>query len=179
MSCCATATVRGWPPASRARPLALYSRAQGPMSIPATAFQRPLTGRHTATVPVQASAEPKPDRLMRAVALILFTYVWRLQDAFPILGKIQLPAIALLSALMYYLATKQPVRRAKLVKGPTWNLVLALTAIMAIGVPFSLWIGHSATFVLKGMLPNVLFLFLVATSVRTIRDIEWYALVNL
>ena len=149
------------------------------MSIPATAFQRPLTGRHTATVSAQAQAEPKPDKLMRAVALVLFTYVWRLQDAFPILGKLQLPALAVLAALLYYSKTKQPARRARLIKGPTMTLVVTLMVIMAIGVPFSLWVGHSATFVLKGMLPNVLFLLLVATSVRSIRDVEWYALVNL
>jgi O-antigen ligase len=116
---------------------------------------------------------------MRAIALMLFTYVWRLQDAFPFLGKVQLPALALLAALVYYGSTRQPSRRARLIKGPTTNLVAALLVIMAIGVPFSLWLGHSATFVLKGMLPNVLFLALVATSVRSTRDIEWYALVNL
>ncbi|HEY2897170.1 MAG TPA: O-antigen ligase family protein [Gemmatimonadaceae bacterium] len=149
------------------------------MSIPATAFQRPLTGRHTATVPVQAQAEPKPDRLMRAVALVLFTYVWRLQDAFPILGKLQLPALAVFAALIYFRQTKQPARRVRLIKGPTTKLVVALMVIMTIGVPFSLWPSHSATFVFKGMLPNALFLLLVATSVRSIRDVEWYALVNL
>jgi O-antigen ligase len=149
------------------------------MSIPATAFQRPLTGRHTATSPVQAPAEPKPDRLMRAVAMVLFTYVWRLQDAFPILGKLQLPLLAVLTALAYYMSTKQPSRRARLIKGPTTNLVIALIVIMCIGVPFSLWTGHSATFVVKGMLPNAFFLLLVATSVRSTRDVEWYALMNL
>jgi O-antigen ligase len=116
---------------------------------------------------------------MRAVALMLFTYVWRLQDAFPFLGKAQLPALAMLAALIYYASTKHPIRRARLIKGPTLKLVVALTVIMAVGVPFSLWQGHSATFVFKGMLPNVLFLVLVATSVRTIRDVEWFALVNL
>jgi O-antigen ligase len=116
---------------------------------------------------------------MRAVALILFTYVWRLQDAFPFLGKLQLPLLALFTALMYYASTRQPARRARLIKGPTMKLVVALMVIMTIGVPFSLWVGHSATFVLKGMLPNVLFLLLVATSVRSIRDVEWYAMVNL
>jgi O-antigen ligase len=116
---------------------------------------------------------------MRAVALILFTYVWRLQDAFPILGKAQLPAFALLAALIYFASTKHPLRRTRLIKGPTTNLVVALMVIMTIGVPFSLWVGHSATFVVKGMLPNALFLLLVATSVRSIRDVEWYALVNL
>jgi O-antigen ligase len=116
---------------------------------------------------------------MRAVALMLFTYVWRLQDAFPFLGKAQLPAFALLAALIYYASNKHPTRRARLIKGPTTKLVVALMVIMAIGVPFSLWVGHSATFVLKGMLPNALFLLLVATSVRSIRDVEWFALVNL
>ena len=116
---------------------------------------------------------------MRAVALMLFTYVWRLQDAFPILGKAQLAAIALLAALLYFAGTKQAVRRVRLIQGPTTKLVTTLVVIMMIGVPFSLWVGHSATFVLKGMLPNILFLILVAASVRTVRDIEWYALVNL
>jgi O-antigen ligase len=116
---------------------------------------------------------------MRAVALILFTYVWRLQDAFPFLGKAQLPAFALLAALIYYASTKHPSRRARLIKGPTAKLIVALMVIMAIGVPFSLWVGHSATFVLKGMLPNALFFLLVATSVRSTRDVEWFALVNL
>jgi O-antigen ligase len=149
------------------------------MSIPATAFQHPITGRHTTAATAPAPAEPKPDRLLRAVALILFTYVWRLQDAFPFLGKLQLPALALLTALMYYASTRHPARRARLIKGPTTKLVVALMVIMVIGVPSSLWVGHSATFVLKGMLPNALFLLLVATSVRTIRDVEWFALVNL
>lgn len=149
------------------------------MSIPATAFQRPPTGRHTTQQPLQTPAEPKPDKLMRAVALMLFTYVWRLQDAFPILGKLQLPALALLAALAYFASTKHPARRVRLIKGPTTKLVVTLMILMIIGLPFSLWLGHSATFVIKGMLPNALFLLLVATSVRSVRDIEWYALVNL
>jgi O-antigen ligase len=150
------------------------------MSTPAvTAFQRPLTGRNTGTVPVQAQPEPKPDKLLRAVALVLFTYVWRLQDAFPILGKLQLPALAVFAALVYFAKTRQPARRVRLIKGPTTKLVIVLMVLMTIGVPFSLWVGHSAMFVLKGMLPNALFLLLVAASVRTVRDVEWYALVNL
>src|SRR5674476_692008 len=139
MSCYVTATVCASPLASRAPLLALNSRTQGPMSIPATAFQRPPTGRRSSAVPVQASLEPKPDKLMRAVALMLFTYVWRLQDAFPILGKAQLAAIALLAALLYFAGTKQAVRRVRLIQGPTTKLVTTLVVIMMIGVPFSLW----------------------------------------
>jgi O-antigen ligase len=149
------------------------------MSIPATAFQRPLTGRHPVTAPSTLSAEPRPDRLMRATALMMLTYVWRLQDAFPILGKLQMPLIALGAAVALYGAARHPSRRLRQIKHPTTKLVIALLVIMTIGVPFSLWQGHSAMFLLKGYLPSVIFFALVASSVRSIRDVEWYAYVNL
>jgi O-antigen ligase len=117
---------------------------------------------------------------MRAIGVVLFAYVWRIQDAFPILGKLQLPMLALFAALVFFASTKQPVRRVSLIKQqPTSRLMIMLMIIMIIGVPFSLWRGHSATFVLKSFLPNALFFVLVAASIRSIRDIEWYALMNL
>jgi O-antigen ligase len=149
------------------------------MSIPATATQWPPIARTTRSVPSVGPVEPRPDRLLRAVGVILFTYVWRIQDAFPVLGKLQLPMLALASALIFFASTKQPLRRVSLIKQPTTKLIIALMVIVIVGVPFSLWRGHSATFVLKGLLPNVLFFVLVATSVRSIRDIEWFALMNL
>jgi hypothetical protein len=150
------------------------------MSIPASAFQRPPTGRHQVVGSNRSPAEPRPDRLMRAIGVVLFAYVWRIQDAFPILGKLQLPMLALFAALVFFASTKQPVRRVSLLKQqPTAKLMFALMIIMIIGVPFSLWRGHSAIFVLKNFLPNALFFVLVASSIRSIRDIEWYALMNL
>ncbi|MDQ2932195.1 MAG: O-antigen ligase family protein [Gemmatimonadota bacterium] len=116
---------------------------------------------------------------MRAIAVLLFAYVWRIQDAFPILGKLQLPMITLAAALAFFASTKQPVRRVNSIRQPTTKLVAALFIIMMIGVPFSLWRGHSALFVLKSFLPNALFLVLVAASVRSIRDVEWFAFMNL
>ncbi len=117
---------------------------------------------------------------MRAVALIVLLYVWRIQDAFPFLGKLQLPMLALAAALIFFGSTNHPARRVGLIRTtPTSKLLIALLVIMIVGLPFSLWRGHSATFVLKGFLPDLLFFLLVATSVRTIRDVEWFALVNL
>ncbi|MEO6211588.1 MAG: O-antigen ligase family protein [Gemmatimonadaceae bacterium] len=117
---------------------------------------------------------------MRAVALMLFTYVWRIQDAFPILGKLQLALIALIAAVLMYAGVKHPARRVRAVTSqPTSKLIFALMIIMIIGVPFSLWRGHSAEFVLKSYVPDVVFYVLVASTVRTVRDVEWYALMNL
>jgi len=150
------------------------------MSIPATAFQNPPTGRHSTVASFQPQVEPRPDRLMRAVALMLFAYVWRFQDAFPILGKLQLPMIALAASLAFFVSTRQPIRRFATIQHlPTTKLIFMLIAIMVIGLPFSLWRGHSAIFILKNYIPNVLFFVLVASSVRSIRDIEWFALMNL
>lgn len=143
-------------------------------------FQRQATGRHPLVSTASANAEPRPDRLMRAVGLMLFTYVWRIQDAFPILGKLQLALLALAAAVVMYAGVKNPIRRMKLVTAqPTSKLIAALVIIMVIGVPFSVWRGHSAAFVLKSYLPDVIFYGLVAATVRTIRDVEWYALMNL
>lgn len=116
---------------------------------------------------------------MRAIALMTFTYVWRVQDAFPILGKLQLPLLALAAAMVMYSSARHPARRLSQIQQPTFKLIIALLVIMTIGVPFSLWQGHSAMFVLKGYLPNILYFVLVATSVRSIRDVEWFAMVNL
>jgi O-antigen ligase len=143
-------------------------------------FQRPATGRHPVVAPAAASAEPKPDRLMRAVALMLFTYVWRIQDAFPILGKLQLSLIALVAALLLFARGRHPARMLNTIRNlPTSKLILALGVIMMIGVPFSLWQGHSAEFFIKSFIPDVVFYVLVASTVRTVRDVEWYALMNL
>ncbi|MEO6209608.1 MAG: O-antigen ligase family protein [Gemmatimonadaceae bacterium] len=116
---------------------------------------------------------------MRAIALMLFTYVWRMQDAFPILGKLQLPLVALALALVLHSNAHQAVRRFRSIKQPTTKLIIVLTVIMAVGVPFSLWRGHSFMFLIKSHMTNVVFYALVASSVRSIRDLEWYALMNL
>lgn len=148
--------------------------------MPAMTFQRPATGRHPVVASAPANAEPRPDRLMRAVALMLFTYVWRIQDAFPILGKLQLALLALFAAVIMFAGVRHPARAVNSIRNQTTSkLIVAFVIIMLIGVPFSLWRGHSAEFFLKSYMPNVVFYVLVASTVRTIRDVEWYALMNL
>jgi O-antigen ligase len=85
-----------------------------------------------------------------------------------------------LTAVVIFSSARDKARRVRLIQGATiTKLIIALIALMCIGVPFSLWQGHSAMFVLKSYFPNVVFFVLVAASVRTVRDIEWYALMNL
>lgn len=149
------------------------------MVHPAVAQPRPApaepNGRRVAPVP----REPKPDALMRALGLVALTYVWRLQDAFPIIGRVKLPILALLVALGYFAASRHPWRKASQLRSPVVAIVLALLLVMIVGIPTSLWRGNSVQFVLKEHIPNILFMLCVAASIRTVRDVEWFAKLNL
>ncbi|MBX6330721.1 MAG: O-antigen ligase family protein [Gemmatimonadaceae bacterium] len=153
--------------------------AAAPQVLPGAPPSIPAAGRRgRAAVPAGAT-EPKPDRLLRAVGLMLFAYVWRLQDAFPILSKFYLPILFAGLALVYFATSRHPWRRLSQIRLPVVTLSLVLFALMVLGIPGSLWRGASFSFTFKGFLPNLVFMGLVAASVRTTRDVEWYAKVNL
>jgi O-antigen ligase len=116
---------------------------------------------------------------MYAVGLLLFAYVWRIQDVFPILGKLQLPLLGLGIAGILYITNRHPWRQPGLVRGKIVYLTVALLGLMLIGVPTSLWPGHSLSFALKTYLSNLLLLGVTAASIRSVSDVEFYARTNL
>jgi O-antigen ligase len=116
---------------------------------------------------------------MYAVGLLLFAYVWRVQDAFPILAKLQLPLLSLGIAGLLYVTNRHPWRRPLQLRSTIGYLTLGLMALMLIGVPTSLWPGHSLSFTLKTYLSNLLFMAVTAASIRSVADVEFYARTNL
>jgi O-antigen ligase len=116
---------------------------------------------------------------MYAVGLLLFAYVWRVQDAFPILAKLQLPLLSLGIAGLLYVNNRHPWRRPLQLRSTIGYLTLGLMALMLIGVPTSLWPGHSLSFTLKTYLSNLLFMAVTAASIRSVADVEFYARTNL
>lgn len=116
---------------------------------------------------------------MYAVGLLLFAYVWRVQDAFPILGKLQLPLLSLGIAGILYVTNRHPWRRPLQLRGKILYLTLGLFALMLIGVPTSLWPGNSLNFALKTYMSNLLFMAVTAASIRSVADVEFYARTNL
>lgn len=116
---------------------------------------------------------------MRMLAVVMLTFVWRLQDAFPILGRVRLPILALLAALAYFIVSRHPWRKASQLRSPIVTIIGLLLVVMLLGIPTSLWRGNSLQFVLKEHIPNLLFMLLIAASVRSMRDLEWYAKLNL
>jgi O-antigen ligase len=115
---------------------------------------------------------------MYAVVFLMFAYIWRIQDAFPILGKLQLPLLSLGLAGILYITNRHPWRKALQLRGNIVYLTLGLLTLMLIGVPTSLWPGHSLSFALKTYVANLLFMAVTAASIRSTRDVEFFARAN-
>jgi len=122
--------------------------------------------------------EPPPDRLIKAIGWMLFAYIWRIQDVLPILGKIQLPLLVAGLSLAFFVSSRHRLRSVKLIRTRLFYLAVILFAIMLIGVPMSLWPARSLSFAVKSQSENVVLMCLVAASVRSMRDIEWFAKIN-
>lgn len=125
------------------------------------------------------AAESRPDALLWAVALMVWTYVWRIQDLFPVLGKLEINLVASAIAFALFAIDRHPARRVAYLKTPILGLALGIFALGIVGIPTSLWAARSATFVLTGQLPNLALMMMIAVAVRGMRDLEWIALVNL
>ncbi len=123
--------------------------------------------------------EPPPDRLLKTLGWMLFAYIWRVQDVLPVLGKIQLPLLVAGMAIMFFITSRQRLRSLKLIRSPLMSLAVILFAIMLIGVPFSLWPARSLSFAIKSESENLVLMALVAASIRSMRDIEWFTKINL
>lgn len=152
------------------------------VSLPnvAPSSTRPAAPRRAAPPPAAPGLpEPRPDRLLKWIGFLILMDVWRIQDAFPFLGRLRLPMLTLFLTMALFAADKHPWRRLSQLRGPILNVVLALFVVMLLGVPFSLWRGQSVTFVYKEYVPMLVLMGLIAASVRSMRDIEYVARVNL
>ena len=92
-----TSSPRPWPVRPAGNPWA------GAQAAPPSRAAAPAPAAVAAELPTQ-----KPDALMYSVGLLLFAYVWRVQDAFPILGKLQLPLLGLGIAGILYVTNRHP-----------------------------------------------------------------------
>ena len=149
------------------------------MALPQTVTPNPLAVPPAPFVPAAMPwQEPPPDRLLKAIAWMLFAYIWRVQDALPVLGKIQLPLLVTGLAIAFFVSSRHRARSLTLIRSSLLWLVVILLGVMLIGVPTSLWPARSLSFAAKSETENIVLLCLVAASVRSIRDIEWFVKVN-
>jgi O-antigen ligase len=115
---------------------------------------------------------------MLCVAAMLLTYVWRFQSVFPTLAVVRLTELATLGAYGLYLISADPRRRVARLRHPITLLVLALFVMMLISVPLSLYPSGSFGFIRADFIKTLLFMLVLAASVRAFIDVERIAAVQ-
>jgi O-antigen ligase len=121
----------------------------------------------------------KPDALMYVTVAFLWVSVWRFQDLWPIIGKIQVPILLEAVLALVLVGSMSGARSLKWTKSRIFAIPFVLLVIMVVGVPTSLWIGKSVTFITKDFAPSLLLMIAVATSLREAEDLNWIAFAHL
>ena len=121
----------------------------------------------------------KPDALMYVTAAFWWVSVWRFQDLWPIIGKLQIPLALEIILTLMLAGSLTGVRSLKWIKSRILALPFVLLAIMVVGVPISLWPGNSVIFITKVFFPSLVLMLAVAASLRNADDINWLAFAHL
>lgn len=109
---------------------------------------------------------------------LVMTYVWRLQDLFPLLAAVQLPILISLAALGVFLAGH--TRRAQLAfRDRRVRLATFILIWMVLSVPTSVYTGLSLRFIINDHIKTFLMMLLLIASIRSFRDVERLALAHL
>lgn len=123
--------------------------------------------------PAAGKAAGAPDLMLYVVGAMLLTYVWRIQDLFPVLAVLRPAILSLAAALIVLLLDREPAQRLRRLQSPMVALLMALLGIVVLGIPASLSPQVSTSFFLREWLPTVLLTLLVLSAVRSRRDVEW------
>jgi O-antigen ligase len=117
------------------------------------------------------------DALALALGGAILTYVWRVQDLYPILNSIKFPILTSLLALGLYIANQDRRRALRTIqKHPVTKVVLFILALAVLSVPTSIHQGMSFHFITDDYGKNVLLMLILAASVRSFADVERYGL---
>ena len=112
-----------------------------------------------------------------ALAAMLLTYVWRVQDLFPALGALRPAVLASLAALGLFLAGPVAAAGPRL-RHPVVRWAAVILALCALSVPGSVWPGYTFRFIVEDHVKTVLFMVLLAAAVRGPRDVERFLAVH-
>ena len=142
------------------------------------AMGTPWRARRLANLRAPAAATWDP--LLVAIAIMVLMYVWRLQQLYLVLRIVPVTQLATLVALALWAIDTDPRRTlAGTLKSRVMRLVLALAGVTMLSVPGGVYPTHSWLFLRGEYASTLLFLILVAASIRTVRDVVRLVLVHL
>jgi O-antigen ligase len=116
---------------------------------------------------------------MYVTVAFLWTSVWRFQDLWPIIAKVQLPIMLEIGVALLLATSLHGSRDPKWTRSRLFAIPFLMIAVAAIGLPLSLWQGKTLTFITKDFGPSLLLMAAVAISLREAEDINWIAFAHL
>ncbi len=151
-----------------------------PLAVPRSPADVGQTPSWTSALRVRpaarAAATARWDLLLVCVAVYIATAVGRVHQLFPALLPLKPMLVASALAIGLYLLQQSGVRRVDRLRSPTTTCLLGLVLWTALSLPGAL--NQRIAFeTLTGFLKTVLMYFVIAGSVRTLRDVERLILV--
>jgi O-antigen ligase len=121
----------------------------------------------------------RPDAVLWALAMMHLTYVWRLPSIVTILQPLRLAVVTGVVAVALFLLDRSPRRRLIDLPATPVRLTVLMLSLMTLSVPAGIHPGNSATYLAKSVIPTLLLMIMLATSMRSAADVEWFAMFNL
>lgn len=157
--------------------------APGPMPTPgATAVGMPRfhghATRRVATRGVARVARYRPDALMWMLVFMHLTYTWRLPSVVSPLKPLRLAIISGVLTLGLFVVNRSKQRRIADVPRLPLQMMGVLLTCMIFSVPSGIFPSNSGMYVAQTIIPMMLLTVMLAASVRSLADLEWFAAFN-
>ncbi|MEX2284958.1 MAG: O-antigen ligase family protein, partial [Gemmatimonadota bacterium] len=112
------------------------------------------------------------------IALLVLTYVWRFQDLFPIIAKLQLVSLASLAALGFFMVDGHFSRLGFVSKHKLAKTAFFIMALMVGSTVFGIYVGNSFRFITEDHIKNVLLMTMILAGLRSFKDVERLTLIH-
>lgn len=122
--------------------------------------------------PHQSEPPPKWDLLLILVAGLLLVSQARVHVFIPGVSALRPGLLLGVLAMGIWLTRKEAIRALRSLKIPMVKATVFLAAWAAIGVPFALWQGGAAYFLLESFSRTLLVFGLIAAAVRSVEDVR-------
>src|SRR6266404_1024835 len=109
---------------------------------------------------------------------VILSYVWRIQDLYPIVATVQFPSIISLIALAVFATSTQRHELGR-IRHPILMTSSIILGLMILSVPMSLNRGLSFWFIVGNHSKTFMMMLAIAASIRAVRDVERLAMLHL
>jgi O-antigen ligase len=137
-----------------------------------------VTRGQSGAAPYSTHYLPPRDWLFYAVAATLLAYVWRVQDLFPVLATLKFVPMVSLAMIGLFILDRDPRRSLPGVKHQVTFYATVVLVLMVLSVPGSLYPGLSFGLIVHDHIKTFMLMVLLAASIRTVRDVERFAVVQ-